>query len=683
MTTSTPLPGRYAEVHAASLADPEGFWMRGGAAIDWDDPGRALRRRGRGVYGRWFPDGAAATPATTPSTATSRRAAASRRRSSTTARHRHEARRSPTRELQDEVATPRRGARRISASARATASSSTCRWCPRRVDRDARLRPHRRGPFGRVRRLRGAPSSRPASTMRARRSSSRPPAASSRAASSPTSRCSTRRSSCRAHKPERCLILQRPQAAADADRRARPRLGRGGRAARRRRAPPACRSRPPTRSTSSTPPARPGSPKGVVRDNGGHLVALDWSMQNLYGVEPGRGLSGPPPMSAGSSAIPTSSTRRCCTAAPPSCTRASRSARPMPAPSGGSSPSTASRRCSPRRPRFRAIKQRGPRRRAASRAYDLSRLPHPVPRRRARRPATRSPGPSSMLARAGHRPLVADRDRLADRRQPGRPRPAAGQARLADACRCRATTCSVLDEGGRPVPPDTIGTLAIKPAAAARAACRRCGAPTSASARAYLNDFPGYYKTADAGMIDEDGYVYVMGRTDDIINVAGHRLSTGGMEEVLAAHPDVAECAVIGIARRLKGEVPLRLRGAESRRRARPGRDRARARRRWCASGSARSPPSSWRSRSSACRRPAPARSCAAPCRRSPTGGLDDAGDHRRPGDPRRDRREPEGAGDRRTGLRRRQTPPRRNRGGVWPSPPRATWRAGQTRSSP
>ena len=72
----------------------------------------------------------------------------------------------------------------------------------------------------------------------------------------------------------------------------------------------------------------------------------------------------------------------------------------------------------------------------------------------------------------------------------------------------------------------------------------------------YLAEFPGYYKTADAGFKDEDGYLFIMGRTDDIINVAGHRLSTGGMEEVLARHKDVAECAVIGIADALKGEVP-------------------------------------------------------------------------------------------------------------------------------
>jgi len=73
----------------------------------------------------------------------------------------------------------------------------------------------------------------------------------------------------------------------------------------------------------------------------------------------------------------------------------------------------------------------------------------------------------------------------------------------------------------------------------------------------YLAEFPGYYTTSDAGMMDEDGYVYVMARTDDIINVAGHRLSTGGMEEVLAHHPDVAECAVIGVADEMKGQVPL------------------------------------------------------------------------------------------------------------------------------
>jgi propionyl-CoA synthetase len=77
--------------------------------------------------------------------------------------------------------------------------------------------------------------------------------------------------------------------------------------------------------------------------------------------------------------------------------------------------------------------------------------------------------------------------------------------------------------------------------------------------KSYMTDYPGYYQTGDAGFIDDDGYVYIMARTDDIINVAGHRLSTGAMEDVLSAHKDVAECAVIGVADQLKGQVPLGL----------------------------------------------------------------------------------------------------------------------------
>src|SRR5262249_17560060 len=74
---------------------------------------------------------------------------------------------------------------------------------------------------------------------------------------------------------------------------------------------------------------------------------------------------------------------------------------------------------------------------------------------------------------------------------------------------------------------------------------------------AYLSEFPGYYKTGDAGFIDDDGYVFIMTRTDDVINVAGHRLSTGAIEEVLASHSDVAECAVVGVADSLQGQIPL------------------------------------------------------------------------------------------------------------------------------
>ncbi len=115
---------------------------------------------------------------------------------------------------------------------------------------------------------------------------------------------------------------------------------------------------------------------------------------------------------------------------------------------------------------------------------------------------------------------------------------------------------TVLDDSAKPVEAGTIGALVV------RLPLPPGTFPTLWNARqrhfdAYLSEFPGYYKTADAGYVDADGYVFVMARTDDIINVAGHRLSTGAMEEVLAAHPDVAECAVTGIADALKGQLPL------------------------------------------------------------------------------------------------------------------------------
>ncbi len=114
----------------------------------------------------------------------------------------------------------------------------------------------------------------------------------------------------------------------------------------------------------------------------------------------------------------------------------------------------------------------------------------------------------------------------------------------------------VLDEGGHEVKRGQLGAICVK--LPLPPSCL----PTLWNAderfrNAYLKTFPGYYETADAGYMDDDGYLFIMSRTDDIINVAGHRLSTGGMEEVLASHPNVAECAVLGIADALKGQVPL------------------------------------------------------------------------------------------------------------------------------
>jgi propionyl-CoA synthetase len=113
----------------------------------------------------------------------------------------------------------------------------------------------------------------------------------------------------------------------------------------------------------------------------------------------------------------------------------------------------------------------------------------------------------------------------------------------------------IVDEAAKPVPANQMGSIVVK--LPLPPGCLPTLWKQDARMKdSYLADFPGFYKTADAGYVDSDGYLYIMGRTDDIINVAGHRLSTGGMEEVLASHPDVAECAVIGVKDALKGEQP-------------------------------------------------------------------------------------------------------------------------------
>jgi propionyl-CoA synthetase len=114
----------------------------------------------------------------------------------------------------------------------------------------------------------------------------------------------------------------------------------------------------------------------------------------------------------------------------------------------------------------------------------------------------------------------------------------------------------ILDDAGHVVPDGEIGAICVK------LPLPPSGLPTlwnndDGYIESYMADFPGYYKTGDAGMYDEDGYIYIMSRTDDLINTAGHRLSTGAMEEVLSRHQDVAECAVIGVADQLKGQVPI------------------------------------------------------------------------------------------------------------------------------
>ncbi len=356
------------------------------------------------------------------------------------------------------------------------------------------------------------------------------------------------------HKPEACLILQRPQIASRIDRRPRPRLG--ARCAITRWFTPAtpgtaCQSPPPIRSTSSTRPARPGGPRAWCA-----TTAATWSRCNgrcrISMASSRAKCGGRRPTSAGWSGIRTSSMRRCYMAPPRFFTKASRSARPTPARSGASSPSTAPWRCSPRQPRF-APSRKKIRMGTLFAQHDLKKF------RTLFLAGERADPPTLEWAEALLKVPVIDHWWQTETGWciAGNPM---GLGMLpvkhgSPTVPMPGYDVRVVDEGPHEVPSNKMGSIVIK--LPLPPACLPTLWQADARMReSYLDEFPGYYKTADAGFKDDDGYVFVMGRTDDIINVAGHRLSTGGMEEVLAAHPDVAECAVLGIKDELKGEVP-------------------------------------------------------------------------------------------------------------------------------
>jgi len=296
-----------------------------------------------------------------------------------------------------------------------------------------------------------------------------------------------------------------------------------------------------------------GIPKGVVRDNGGHLVALDWSMEHVYGIKPGEVFWAASDVGwvVGHSYI---------TYAPliHGCTTLLYEGKPVGTPDAGAywrvieqhrvvalfTAPTA----------FRAIKKEDSRAELLQK-YDLSHF--------------------RVLFLAGER---ADPDTVKWAEQilkkpvidhwwqteTGWPISANFmglellKVKYGSATRAvPGYDVQVLDDDGHPVAKaGDIGNIVIK--LPMPPGCLPTLWQNDAGfIKSYLSRFDGYYNTGDAGYIDEDGYIFIMSRTDDIINVAGHRLSTGGMEEVLSAHPDVAECAVVGAADALKGQVPL------------------------------------------------------------------------------------------------------------------------------
>jgi propionyl-CoA synthetase len=297
-----------------------------------------------------------------------------------------------------------------------------------------------------------------------------------------------------------------------------------------------------------------GQPKGVVRDNGGHAVALNWSMQNIYDVEPGEVFWAASDIGwvVGHSYIVYAPLLH-------GCTTVLYEGKPIGTPDAGAfwrvvaQHKVAALFTAPTA--FRAIKREDPDGKFIEK-YDIASLRILFLAGERSDPATLEWAEAKLgvpvidhwwqtetgwaiAANCVGIELLPIKHGSPTRAVPG-------------------WDVRVLNDEGQPVKAGEIGNIVCKLPLPPSAF------PTLWNAKeryrqGYFDTFPGYYQSADAGFIDEDGYIYVMSRTDDIINVAGHRLSTGGMEEVLASHPDVAECAVIGVHDDLKGQVPLGL----------------------------------------------------------------------------------------------------------------------------
>ncbi len=351
------------------------------------------------------------------------------------------------------------------------------------------------------------------------------------------------------HKPEKCVIYQRPQVKADLV----PDRDIDWEEALKGASPVECVS------VNATDPlyilytsGTTGVPKGVVRDNGGHAVALKWSMKHIYGVEPGDVYWAASDVGwvVGHSYIiyaPLLS----------GCTTIMYEGKPVGTPDPGAFWRVISEYgvkvlfTAPTA--FRAIKKEDPGGTYLEK-YDISCLKYLFLAGERLDPDTyhwasdllRIPVVDHWWQTETGWAIAANCMGIEELPiKPGSPtKPVPGY------------DVQILNESGKeqsngnegvigirlPLPPGCLPTLWKK---------------DDAYVKSYLSDYPGYYATGDGGYKDKDGYLYIMGRVDDVINVAGHRLSTGGMEEVVAKHPDVAECAVIGVEDQLKGQVPV------------------------------------------------------------------------------------------------------------------------------
>ncbi|GLK79998.1 propionyl-CoA synthetase [Methylopila turkensis] len=539
--------GAYGDLHARSLADRESFWLEAAGAIDWFEPPTRAFDAGQGAYGRWFPDGVV----NACHNALDRHVDAGRggqtaliydspvtgsKRSYTYAGLRDEVSAFAA-VLQDlGVAKGDRVVIYMPMVPEALVGMYAC----------ARLGAIHSVVFGGF-----------AAAELAKRIDDAAPKVVLTASCGvePTRKVAYKplldqAIAAASHKPDAVVLLQRPELEAELT------PGRDHDWA-------ALRAAAEGRTTACAPVAATdplyilytsgttGTPKGVVRDTGGYLVALAWSMKAVYGLNPGETFFCASDIGwvVGHSYI---------VYAPLiiGATKVLYEGKPVGTPDAGafwrvvSEHGVAALFTAPTA--LRAIRKEDPEGREAAK-YDLSRL------RALFLAGERADPPSIQWAETLLGVPVIDNCWQTETGWPIVANPI-GLERLpvklgSPTVPMPGYDVRVLTDDGQEAPRGTLGNIVIK--LPLPPGCL----PTLWNAddrfrSAYLEGFPGHYQTSDAGFVDEDGYVFFMARTDDIINVAGHRLSTGGMEEVIASHPDVAECAVVGVADPLKGQSP-------------------------------------------------------------------------------------------------------------------------------
>jgi len=540
---------RYHEIHARSLRDPEGFWGEAARDIDWIEPARKIFDPSQGLYGRWF------TGAVVNSCYNALdRHVAGGRADQLALIHDSPLSGSQTRLTYAELLNEVKTLAAIMADFGVAKGDRVILYMPMVVEAVvAMLACARIGAVHSV--VFGGFAARELAT---RIDDAKPKLIFSASCGLEPGRIvsykplldeAIRLSSAR---PIACIILQRPQASCDLI------AGRDHDWADLRAAAIKAKKSADCVPVLATDPlyilytsGTTGVPKGVVRDNGGHLVAVKWSMFNLYGVKPGEVwwcgsdigwvvghsyiIYGP--LFHGATSI-------------------MYEGKPIGTPDAGafwrliSEHKAVALFTAPTA--FRAIRKEDPEGKFIRR-YDLSKF------RTLFLAGERADPPTVEWAEQQLKVPVIDHWWQTETGWciAGNP---VGLGMLpvkhgSPTVPMPGYQVDVVDEAAKPLAANTMGSIVIKlpmPPGCLPTLWQQ----DDRFRESYLTEFPGYYKTSDAGFVDEDCYVWVMGRTDDIINVAGHRLSTGGMEEILASHPDVAECAVLGIRDAIKGEVP-------------------------------------------------------------------------------------------------------------------------------